>query len=294
MNLIQRLWQPRIIPGHRTPDNPEDRLGLINEAVAAQITRGRGLSDDLSKGWGPNWVHVAVVRGKSGEFGRPGDILDLGWHKNLKTTAGMDWLHNTMGGAVTPTLNTPATNTTATAVTGTGSGLTSNALTGYRIFMPVTGLTTPPVYGNILSNTTSVIQIDQWWTAADGTGTTPASTSAYTVGAGGLASARFIALTNDAGAPAVGDTSLASEITANGLGRALATYAHTPGATTFTQTKTWTASGTQSAQKAGLMSGGYGAGGGGIMFAETQFTAASLASGDSLQLTWTVTLPSAG
>ena len=43
------------------------------------------------------------------------------------------------------------------------------------------------------------------------------------------AACNYIAVTNDSGAPASGDTTLASEITTNGLGRAQGTYAHTAG-----------------------------------------------------------------
>jgi len=272
--------------------NPAEVFGRVDEDVAMMLHRGRFLGEKFE--FGPNWVHVGIIRGPSGEFGKPGSAEDLGWSKNLKTTVGMDWLHNTMGGVAVPTTNSPATAIGAQSVTGTGTGLTSNALTGYRVYMPVTGLTTPPVYGNILSNTTQILNIDQWWNPTDTTGTTPGSTSAYILNPGSLSSARFIGLGNDATAPAVGNTALVSEITANGLGRALATFAHSGGATTFTQTKTWTASGAQSAQVAGLLTGGYGAAGGGILVAHTQFTAASLANGDSLQLTWTMTLPAAG
>ena len=278
------------------PVGQAEVIKRVGDDVASMITRGRFMGELIGDGIGPNFVHAFVTRGPSGQFGDPGSAEDLGWTRNLKTTVGMDWLHNMMGGVAVPTLNSPATAITANSVTGTGSGLTSNALTGYRIWMPLTNLTTQPVYGNILSNTTSVVNVDQWWTSSDGTGTTPASTSAYVVAPGGLGSARFIGLTTDTGAPATGDTSLASEITTNGLQRALATFAHTGGTTTFTLSKTFTASGTFTAvHKAGLFTGGYGASGGGILVADTVLNAdATLASGDSIAVTWTWTLPAAG
>ena len=233
-----------------------------------------------------------IVRGLSGEAGPPGEVLDLGWSKNLKTTVGMDWLHNSMGGNVAATLG-GATSITANSVTKTAAGWTTDAFKGMRVVMPVTNITTEPAIGNILSNSATVLTLDQWWTAIDGTASTPAGTNAMLL-LPGQGPARFMAITNDATAPAVGDTTLTSEITANACGRAIATYAHTPGATTYTQVKTWTASGAQSAQQAGLFTGGYGAGGGGILVAHTTFTSATLANGDSLQLTWTWTLPAAG
>ena len=271
-----------------------DILDRVDDDVRAMIRRGRFAGEVLH--FGPNWVHALIGRGLSGAFGRPGTFEDLGWSRNLKTTVGMDWLHNAMGGGLYGgVLNGPATTVTATAVTGTGTTWTASTLAGYQIIMPVTGLTTAPVYGNILSNTTSVAQIDQWWTSADGAGTTPANTNAFLIRAG-TGPARFIGITTNTGAPAVGDTALTSEETANGLQRALAAFAHTPGATTFTLVKTFTAGATfTSEHKCGLFTGGYGASGGGTLVADTVLNAdATLASGDTLQITWTWTLPSAG
>lgn len=275
----------------RVGGSPAEMVARVGDDVGTMITRGRFMGEKLT--FGPNWVHVGVIRGPNSEEGIPGAVEDLGWFKNLKTTVGMDWLHNSMGGVITAAQGGPATATSATSFTATSTPWSSNALTGYRVVFPVTGVTTAPVYGNILSNTTSVAQVDQWWTAADGTGTTPASTNAFHILVG-QGPARFIGLGNDGTAPAVGNTAIVSEITANGLGRALATFAHTGGQTTYTLTKTWTASGAQSCQVAGNLTGGYGASGGGILVAHTQFTSATLGSGDSLQLTWTWTLPSAG
>jgi hypothetical protein len=286
----------KLISGNkpRTGLPQSDVLLRVNEDVASMITRGRFMGDKLT--FGPNWVHAVIGRGPSGSFGEPETFEDLGWSHNLKTTAGMDWLHNAMGGGLFGGVqNGPATTVTATAVTGTSTTWVASALTGYQIFMPITSLTTAPVYGNILSNTTSVAQIDQWWTGADGAGTTPANTSAFVIRAG-TGPARFMGITTNTGAPATSDTALTGEETTNGLQRALATFAHTPGATTFTLVKTWTAGATFTAEhKVGLFSGGYGASGGGTLVADTVLNAdATLASGDTLAVTWTWTLPAAG
>jgi hypothetical protein len=271
-----------------------DYIEEITESVGAVVGRPRSLEDVLELG--PNWVRAEIVRGPSGKFGAPGSYEDLGWARNLKTTVGMDWLHNAMGGGLYGgVLNGPATGVTATAVTGTGSTWGVNALTGYQIVMPVTGLTTAPVYGNILSNSASVAQIDQWWTSADALGTTPANTSGFLIRAG-TGPARFIGLTTDTGVPAVSDTVLAGEITTNGLQRALAAFTHTPGATTFQLVNTFTSGGTFNAvHKAGLFSGGPGASLGGTLVADTVLNAdATLALNDTLTITWTWTLPAAG
>jgi len=102
----------------------------------------------------------------------------------------------------------------------------------------------------------------------------------------GANGANYIALTNTAVTPASGDTTLSGEIATNGLSRAQGTYAHTVGTNTFTITKTFTATGSQSAQAAGLFT----ASSSGTMMAENTFTQVSLANGDQLTITWTITL----
>ena len=67
------------------------------------------------------------------------------------------------------------------------------------------------------------------------------------------ATCNYIALSNDSTAPAVGDTSVASEIVSNGLSRAQGTYAHTGGTASFTVQKVFNATGTQASQKTGLL-----------------------------------------
>jgi|SRR5688500_838847 len=101
-------------------------------------------------------------------------------------------------------------------------------------------------------------------------------------------SARWIGLTTNTAAPAAGDTALTGEIAAGGLSRVVGTYAHTPGATSYTITASWTASATHTAvHKAGL----FNAASGGTMAFETNLNAdATLASGDQLQVTWTVNI----
>ena len=106
--------------------------------------------------------------------------------------------------------------------------------------------------------------------------------------------ASYIALSNNATAPAVGDCAagsssctLSGEITGNGLARAPGTYAHTIGTNTWTLVYTWTATGTQSVQEAGM----FNAASSGTMVFETQFSSqVNMISGDTLILTWTVTV----
>ena len=279
-------------PKPRVAGSQMEVIERINEDMKTMITRGRFLGEKLE--YGPNFVHVYIMRGPSGMFGKPGEVLDLGWNHNLKTTVGMDWLHNTMGGLLGK--DGALTASSSTSATPSGGGLTTDQYKGMRIFCPVTGLTTAPVYGNIGSNSTTVITVDGWWvgTADTMTGTTPSSTAGYII-APAMGPARFIGLTTDTSGPAVGDTTLTSETTASGLARAKATFAHTGGTTTFTQSNTFAAGATlANIHKAGLFTAANTTAGG-IDVANTNLNAdASVTSGDSLAVTWTWTLPAAG
>lgn len=237
---------------------------------------------------GPNYVSAKIFR-------KDGSIEDLGITKNLLTNIGRDWWNQICG--VIPIQGTPATATSSSSLTGTGTPYTASnlaspqlGLAGLRIIAPVTGITTAPVYGNIVSNTTSVITIDKWWTAADGTGTTPASTNSFIIMPGGISACRFMALSTNASAASASDTVLANEVTSNGGARVLATYAHTMGTATSTLTNTFTASGTITAiHKAGIFTCLTSAGADPMIF-ETAFSVdATLASGDTLAVTWTPT-----
>ena len=94
----------------------------------------------------------------------------------------------------------------------------------------------------------------------------------------------YIALSNDTGSPNAADTAVASEITSNGLSRANGTPTHTSNATSYTLAYTFTATGTQSAQKAGVLNNSSS----GTLCFENTFTQVSLASGDTLAVTWTI------
>jgi hypothetical protein len=103
------------------------------------------------------------------------------------------------------------------------------------------------------------------------------------LGANGL---NYIALSNDTVTETVASTTLSNEITLNGLGRAQGTYTHTAGTNTTTVARVFTASGAQSAQKAALFT----AVSAGTMNHVLGFTQRSLISGDTLSLTFTITL----
>lgn len=103
------------------------------------------------------------------------------------------------------------------------------------------------------------------------------------LGANGL---NYIALSNDTLTETTASTTLSTEIAANGLSRAQGTVTHTAGTNTTTVQKTFTATGAQAAQKAALFTGSSG----GTMNHALAFTQRSLISGDTLQVTFTITL----
>lgn len=104
------------------------------------------------------------------------------------------------------------------------------------------------------------------------------------LGANGL---NYIALSNDALTETTASTTLSTEITTNGLGRAQGTVAHTGGTNTTTVSKTFTcATAAQAAQKAALFT----AVSAGTMNHALAFTQRSLQVGDTLAVTFTITL----
>lgn len=127
-----------------------------------------------------------------------------------------------------------------------------------------------------------------------------------------VAQADYIALSNNTDSPSATDTSSTlpwstanatdaaaagtrGEYTALGLARKQATYAHTTGVTSYSQTATWTAtSAITSVQLAGLFGGAgktaQGSGGTNILFLESTFTPTSMVSADQVSLAWTVNI----
>lgn len=274
---------------------PSTKIEHLDDGALLEVYRERAKSGSRAVAqrlrMGPNAVHAFVTH-------KDGSITDLGVSYNLLTNIGRDWMNGLHGGFIPAGgAGSPATATSATSITATGTPWTASnlatpqlGLAGFRIYAPVTGLTTPPVYGNVVSNTSSVATIDQWWTAADGVGTTPASTNAFTLGAGGYSAARFMALTTDAAAANAADTALATEITTAGCGRALATYAHTMGQATFTLQKAFSVTGTLTAiHKMGLFSCLPAAPAGPLLYETVLNVDATVANGDTLTVTDTVT-----
>ena len=97
----------------------------------------------------------------------------------------------------------------------------------------------------------------------------------------------YIALSNDTVTETATSTTLTNEIVANGLSRAVGSFSHTAATTTSTIGKTFTcATAPQAAQKAALFS----AGAAGTMHHVLAFTQRSLQIGDTLAVTFTITV----
>lgn len=281
------IWAPPVAEAETLSDG--SLIHIVRGKTVDDVVVKREIVDSIRIG--PNLVHVGVSH-------PDGSYEDHGISRNLLTNIGRDWLNDFLGGHIPAGgAGSPATAISATSITATGTPWTASNLgtpqlgiAGMRVYASVTGVTTPPVYGNIISNTTSVATIDQWWTAADGVGTTPSSTCGFIIGAGGIASARFMALTTDASAASASNTALASEITTNGGSRALATFAHTYGAATSTLIKAFSITGTLTAiHRMGLFASLTSSTG--PMLYETVLNLdATVGNGDTLTVTWTVTV----
>lgn len=108
-------------------------------------------------------------------------------------------------------------------------------------------------------------------------------------GTGANRAADYVALTEDATAPAAADTTLTTELTTFGLGRAQATYAHTAAAASYTLTRAFTSSDstTRTIRKAGVFNA---SSAGTLVFESAVPSPPVLVSGDQVTITETVTL----
>ncbi len=241
---------------------------------------------------GPNRVDVRIIHGP----GRPdewaeGTIEDLPPSYNVTTTAnngGRDMAASLLAGqpgfGVSGTI---ATGVSGTTLTATATPFVASAYIGQIVVAEET--TNAPVWGMIISNTTSVLTIDGWHYGDGTAGTTPGATANYNI-LPGAAPYRYMALTENAGAASAATTTLTGEITTGGCGRALTTYAHTLGTGTTTLIKSFSVSATfpaihkialfQSATASGALAG----------FEVVLNADASVVSGDTLQVTWTLTV----
>lgn len=277
--------------------NVKTELQHLDDGALLNVYRekkksGSILSEDILR-LGPNHVHAFITF-------PDGTIKDLGVSKNLLTNIGRDVVSSWMGGFIGAGVTTasPSTAISSTSITTTGTPLTASNLgtpqlgvASFRVYASPHTTTNAPVYGNVISNTTSVVTVDKWWNVDDTTGTTPTSGDGFIIAPGGIASVRFMALTTNSSAASASDTTLASEITNNGASRALATYAHTQGAATFTLQKAYSITGTLTAiHKMGLFCALSSAGADPMVFETVLNQDATVGNGDTLTVTDTITV----
>lgn len=212
----------------------------------------------------------------------------------MRVNGGADGQACAMGGDVAGYTGTASGTTTATTLTATGTPWVASAFIGHIVVTTSAAM----AYGVITANTTSALTVDRWYQLGlpgGAVATTPTNTTTFAI-LPGNAPYWYMALTADATAPALGDTTLTTEITTAGGGliRQLATYAHTGGAASYTLAATFTANGTDSlpvtVAKIGIFNTLTGATG--RMQFETKPTATATlsASGDQVTITDTVSL----
>jgi hypothetical protein len=260
-----------------------------------------------------NSVEV-IVRDKNGR------IKSMSRQHNLRTTQGRDNLQRLqMFGDITANATSytgvsgAATTVTATSLTAGGSpafptsgGGGVGGLQGHIVVCMAAGV--PGVYGVIMSNTSSVLTIDQWYSATSAVGaagSTPGNTSEYFI-LPWAGMALWIGLSTDTTTPAAADVlrtsgglfgngtvsgGSATEQTANQLGRAFVQPTF-PGAGQVQLQNTWSYTGSSSVTIAKVVLCNSLAAAGSLLFLDTLLnaTATVTTSGDQIQVTWTINL----
>jgi hypothetical protein len=216
----------------------------------------------------PSWVwsdneafSLLISRYYDIALGRPADVEDTHQTKfggpgvgpwaqpveALLVNSGNDMVSQLLGGNQVGTTGV-ATGSTSTTLTNSGALWSSNQWAGMRVFAATSGPLM--VFGIVVSNTSTALTVDRWYTVATPgatAGTTPSSTGVYVIVDGG-GPAWFMGLTANSSAANATDTSLPSEITTSGGGliRKICPYAHSAGATTYTLTPVFTANSSDS------------------------------------------------
>lgn len=226
------------------------------------------------------------------------------WKKNTTTdtatgyTNRRDWQSKAMGMGPSfafATATGTATAATATTLTNSGAAFTTagQALAGQIVAVGANSAGAGSiVYGVIVSNTATVLTVDQWYNPASATGaagTTPNATGQYQI-LPGQNPASWLALSSSAAAPTSADTTLATEATTNGFARAVGSYSHTAAATTYSLVKTFTAAGSLTVNTEAVFGAANPTAGGVMPFAAPETSPPVLISGDTLAQTVTITI----
>ncbi len=295
--MITQLERPRksrsnrvvaVVPFPKTP-NGKRRRCTVREAQKAH--------KDLPPAsvFSHFYTEVRDINGKLKHcYSAPGHRHNLTTDTATGYTNRRDWQAKAMGGGLAPvaTMTGFATSVTATSLTNTGASFPTagQALAGCIVVAgPNNAGTGATSFGVITGNTGTVLTVDKWLSGGTwGAGTTPNGTCAYVVLPGQMP-AMWLAVTSDGTAPAATDTTLTSEATTNGFARALAVWAHTAAATTYTLTVTFTATGTLTVNKEAVF--GASTSPGGVMpFESAEPSPPTLVSGDTLTQVITITI----
>lgn len=205
----------------------------------------------------------------------------------MRTDAGEDFQAKLMGGDIAANDGDTGTSTAvaATTLTDSGKAWTTDQWRGHIV-------TSANRYGVILANTGTVLTIDKWYdptTPATAAGSNPA-TGTYVIDYSGFPGA-WVAVSENATAPALGDVSLTAELAGSGWDRRLAVFAHTNGVNTYTLTTTFTSADgtTRIIAKAAYFNSVRNATGQFMLFETLVSPTATLISGDAVTLTDTTT-----
>jgi len=262
---------------HLARIRPQMHATPLADGARLHLVRGHQLSELVRLG--PNEWHALVIH-------PDGTVDDLGVSHNLLTNTGRDLWDAGWGAAGVNNGANVATGATATSLTDTGEAWTTDQFKGWTVIAEET--TNTPVFGNIGSNTATVLTIDAWRNADDSAGTTPAATANYSIYP--TIKPRHMALTENAAAAAATDTLLTGELTTGGAGRALATYAHTGGTSTYTQAKSFSITASFPAIHKGALFTASNPTAAGVMPLVAVLNAdANVISGDTLSVTATIT-----
>ncbi len=235
---------------------------------------------------------------------------DVSVRHNLATTTAVgytninDWLAAAMGSGPAAAFATAQGNATSTSTTSltaaSGFPTSANGLAGQIVVAgPNASGAGSKVYGVITSNSATVLTVDQWYDPTSTTGAAgaqPNATCSYVV-VPGQGPASWLAVTDSVFSPATSDQSLntqGTELASAGFSRAVASWAHTHAASTYTLVHLWTASGTKTINNEGVS----GAAtilttpnfGGVFPFESAEPSPPTLVSGDTLTNTITVTI----
>ena len=186
------------------------------------------------KGWVPQPTSVAALKAtlKQDWPEHLARALAQDNFQALKVNSGNDFQALVMGGEEVGETGT-ATAVAAASLTNTGAAFptTGDGYAGHHVVMGA-------AYAVILSNTGTVLTLDKWYAPATPGGAAAATPAlgAYVILPGGQP-AFWMAITENAVAPAAADTVLTGELTLSTLARAVATYGHTTGAASYTLSK---------------------------------------------------------